>query len=251
MDSYDEIAALVKSGHSTVEIAERLNLAVSDLADLLHAAIGMGLVTRSDILFTFDNDVESWVEVNVENCGIENRSEFLDVLASDHVEPDAVAEALLYYDLREGLLPDMYGLLRNLERQLHKYIRETLEGSVGAENFWRKLPLKVRTECAQRREEDDDPQDDLYVYTTFIHLRDIFDKEWRLLSKNLPKKTSHDKQGFLLEFVKINKIRNRVMHPIYEYRPTRRDFEFVLGFAGKVSGKTMPGSSEPTAKETD
>jgi len=71
------------------------------------------------------------------------------------------------------------------------------------------------------------------------------------LSKNLPKKTSHDKQGFLLEFVKINKIRNRVMHPIYEYRPTRRDFEFVLGFAGKVSGKTMPGSSEPTAKETD
>ena len=150
-----------------------------------------------------------------------------------------MAEALLFYDLREGLLADMYRSLRRVERRLHRYIRETLESLVGIEKFWRKLPLKVRKECALRKEEDDDPQDDLFVYTTFIHLCDIFDKEWELLSRTFSNKSKNDKKRFLSDFVKINKIRNRVMHPIYEYTPTQEDFELVSGFDKTVFAKVQ------------
>lgn len=87
------------------------------------------------------------------------------------------------------------------------------------------------------REQDDDPDSDPYTYTTFIHLKTIFDKQWSTLSRGLPVSVANDKRLFLDNLQDLNKIRNRIMHPVRRYSPTVGDFQFVLEFALVLFGK--------------
>src|SRR5262245_3553615 len=130
MARHDQAAALLKSGRSPAKTAKELGISVSSVAQYLYTAVGRGLICRSDILFTIEDDVAGMVESMLEHHSIRNRWELQRVLRADSekgVHWDDVDEAMLYFDLREAPLADMYELLCRLERFLHGHIRLTLE----------------------------------------------------------------------------------------------------------------------------
>jgi hypothetical protein len=143
-------------------------------------------------------------------------------------------DALLYFALREAPRADLYESLCRLEAFMHTYIGTELKRAHGSD-WWRKgIPEGVRKDCVFAREGDPEPQADPYCYTTFIHLRDIFDKQWGIFCQLLPKSLAGDKSKFLSELVRLNTVRNRVMHPVRGYRPTKRDIDFVRDFAARM-----------------
>jgi hypothetical protein len=92
------------------------------------------------------------------------------------------------------------------------------------------IPLSIRTKCATRREEDDDPIDDNFVYTTLIELKEILNKNWREFQDVLPRRWADRKKEFLSALCRLNGIRNAVMHPVKNRQWTEDDFDFVRDF---------------------
>src|SRR6185312_14719958 len=71
----------------------------------------------------------------------------------------------LYLKLRDARvdLGDTYELIRDLELNLHKFIRQALVKEYGEENWWREgVPLHVREDCALVNERDPEPASDLF-----------------------------------------------------------------------------------------
>ena len=76
-------------------------------------------------------------------------------------------------------------------------------------------------------EKDPEPADEPYCYTHVISLREILDKRWSVLSKYMPAELLNKKKELLEKLLKLNRIRNSVMHPVRKSVVTEEDFEFV------------------------
>ena len=134
------------------------------------------------------------------------------------------------YRKRRVYIGDMYLFLTELERTLHHKIKCGLEQKFGKKElgWWKAgVPDTVRINCAQAREFDDESIDHPYCFSTFIHLKKIIDKNWLLFISWLPQSVIGDKTAFLKQIVRLNDIRNQVMHPVRGEPPTESDFEFV------------------------
>jgi putative PIN family toxin of toxin-antitoxin system len=77
------------------------------------------------------------------------------------------------------------------------------------------------------RERDPQPEDDAFCYTTLLNLAKILDGSWGTLSGSLPRVIASNKQRFLSDLARLNRIRNAVMHPVRNAPPTEDDFIFV------------------------
>lgn len=112
---------------------------------------------------------------------------------------------------------ELFKLVTAIEGRLHLFIRQRLQQVFGQEEsgWWiQGIPEKVRIECAQRRERDPRRQP-LYDYVYLIDLEDILDKNWKLFEPAFQqiKGTIESKKAFLHRLVRLNEIRNMVMHP--------------------------------------
>jgi hypothetical protein len=87
--------------------------------------------------------------------------------------------------------------------------------------------VEIRKVCVQAREEDPEPVDEDFAYTTLIHLAKIIDQHWMLFSARLPSEFARDKKRLAREFARLNSIRNAVMHPVKGKRWGHEDFVFV------------------------
>jgi hypothetical protein len=130
----------------------------------------------------------------------------------------------------------VYEVLCVIERTLHIRIKEILVRKYGVKvaEWWKKgIPKDVRLECAKLREQDtefDDNQRIPYTYTTFGNLRKILESDRNLFEQHVPLHAignPPDFEEFEMALGKLNKIRNRVMHPVTHYPPTEDDFHFV------------------------
>jgi hypothetical protein len=246
MARHDDAAELVKEGYSPRAIATEWGLPFWTVAQNLYTAVGRGVITRTEIFFSINDDESNLIALEriIHDNNLKNRWDFKHFLRErlSPQEQNHIEEYLLYFDLREAPLGDIYELLWRLERFLHMYIRSKLEETAGPEGFWRQIPQSIREECALMKERDDAPQDDPYSYTMFIHLRVIFDKKWAVLAGGLPKSFSNDKQGFLATVLRLNVLRNRVMHPVRDYRPSREDFQFISTFVQKMLKESTTGA---------
>jgi hypothetical protein len=118
--------------------------------------------------------------------------------------------------------------MRDIELRLHEYVKASLVSQYGEEHWWREgVPLPVREDCAVMNERDAEPVQSLYCYTTIMNLRFIFDRNWEVLSRNLPGKLRSDKQEFLAKLTRLNRIRNVVMHPVKGILLQEEEFWFV------------------------
>ncbi len=144
-----------------------------------------------------------------------------------HVDLD---DLKIYLEMRDTL-GDLYEKIRNIEVTLHTRIKNILISEYGATDWWRKgVPEEIRAECAASLEKDQEPSDEPYRYTTFIHLKQILEKHWNVISKVLPRNVSSDRKKLLSGLAKLNQIRNFVMHPVRGKKPTDEDFAFVREF---------------------
>lgn len=231
-----EAVRLLKEGYSPKEIADRWGISLRSVIQYLYIAVGEGAIKRSDIFFSIGASRRQIIE--------EELAEVLDIpILTNSMRqriPDLSLEELkLYFNLRDARVSygDMYELISKIEINLHNIMQEILVRKYGQEEsgWWRKgISEKIRKDCVLLREQDPEPAEEAFCYTNFIHLRDILDKQWNIFEKVLPKNILKDKKGFLNKLVKLNHIRNCIMHPIKGHDLTEDDFVFVREFSKNI-----------------
>jgi hypothetical protein len=237
----EEVFLLFKQGKSPKEISQIIKLSFKQVMNYLFVQVGEGEIRRSDIWFSINHNIREaieeyqWAQDNKLKEEEERASEKLLDIICEHDD-----EYFLYAKLKGARVyhGDMYELISGVELLIHRAIKNVLIKNYGPTEleWWRiGVPKDVRIECAKRYEEDDDdPAKEPFCYTNFIDLKKIFEKQWSLFEKILPKDIVKDKKGFLNKLIIVNKIRNRVMHPIKGHDFTPEDFEFVHEFHAAI-----------------
>jgi hypothetical protein len=228
-DSRIQTTNLLLQGKSPSQIADELHIPLGVILNQLYRAVGQGHLRRSDILFSIEDEVRRAIENAISESGSSEPRKLRPLLAKSGTKVSR-EDLEVYLRLRDARvdLGDMYEFVREIELRLHDYIRTALIAEYGEAEWWRKgVPLPVREDCAVMNERDSEPVGSLYCYTTLMNLRFILDREWSVLSKNLPGGVRADKQQFLADLSRLNRIRNIVMHPVKGIMFTADDFDFV------------------------
>ncbi len=200
----EQVVELLRAGSSPERIAKTLGISVLSVSSYLDNAVGKGLIRRSEIYFSLPPD----------------RREL--------------------YPVARAALGDMYDDLRRIELTLHRHVRETLTKAFTNDEWWRRgVPEAVRVKCVERRERDqDDEPCEPYCYTDLLDLGKIMEDHWLLFKDHLPTCYSSNRKALLEALARLNRIRNKVMHPVRGLVPCSEDFTFVQ----ELEAAICPGS---------
>jgi hypothetical protein len=201
----DEALALLRNGLDPVQIAVKLEIAVSSTCDYLDRKTGAGQLRRSDIYFS--------------------------IAAESRRSPPSSNYAFVVkrYKDAASAYGDMYDDLRRLETRLHKIIRDRLTETYGTHDslWWHSgVPEQVRVKCEERHR-DGKRNREPYVYTDLLDLLSIIEANWLYFKSRLPGHFGEDPKRLKRSLQKLNGIRNRIMHPVRDTEPTEDEFEFV------------------------
>lgn len=189
-----QAAELLLRGYSLPQIVDEMQISMNSVKQYLYTMIGEGHIKRSDVYFSIPP---------AKRHGIESK---------------------------QALLGDMYEYIREIEVTLHEMIRKIFIATF-TDDWWRKgVPMNIRKDCAARKEEDPEPVEEVFCYTTFINLRTIIEKQWKIFNLVLPPKLASNKKLLLQQLEKVNDIRNRVMHPVKTREFTEDEFCFIHDF---------------------
>lgn len=225
----EEAVTLLMQGLPPSEIARRMHATTATVMQYLCLKIGEGELRRSDIAFSLPREVRAAIEAAIEKTGSLNAS----VITREMKRQKITANRLdvgVYINYRRArvVLGDMYELLRMLELRLHSFIKDAFVAEFGEENWWRSgVPDTIRAECAALREKDPEPADDAFCYTHMVNIREMLDKRWPVLSKYMPKHLLNGKKDLLDRLLRLNRVRNAVMHPVRGTVLSEDEFEFV------------------------
>lgn len=225
----DQAAQLLRQGLPPSEIADQMKTSTPVVMQYLCLKIGEGELRRSDIAFSLPQPLRAAIEQSIERTGSTNPFAIARDLRSSGVNANRHDVAVyIHYRRARVVLGDMYELLRNVEVRLHTFVKQAFILEFGEENWWRSgVPDTIRAECAALLEKDPEPADEPYCYTHVISLREILDKRWPVLSKYMPEHLLKKKKDLMERLLKLNRIRNCVMHPVRKSVLSESDFEFV------------------------
>ena len=225
----DQAAQLLRQGLPPSEIANQMGTSTPAVMQYLCLKIGEGDLRRSDIAFSLPHDLRAAIEQSIERKGSVSPFVIARDLRQNGVEANRHDVAVyIHYRRARVVLGDMYELLRNVEVRLHTFVKQAFILEFGEENWWRSgVPDTIRAECAALLEKDPEPADEPYCYTHVISLREILDKRWSVLSKYMPEHLLNKKKDLMERLLKLNRIRNCVMHPVRKSVLSEDDFEFV------------------------
>ncbi len=225
----DQAANLLRQGLPPSQIAQQMGTTPAAVMQYLCLKIGEGELRRSDIAFSLPPHVRFAIEDVIEQNGAKTPGEILRFLRKRNITSNRVDISIyLHYRRARVVLGDMYELLRMVEVRLHSFVKQAFVAEFGEEQWWRSgVPDNIRAECAALLEKDPEPADEPFCYTHLINLREILDKRWPILSKYMPKDLLNQKKEILERLLKLNRIRNSVMHPVRNAALTEQDFEFV------------------------
>lgn len=232
MARVQEVASLIKAGRSLTEIRSEFGISLSSVKQYLYSAVVEGLIRRSDIVFTIPAHEREFIEDAIRKLGVTQWYEIHKVVVAGGLSFDSeLLKIYLHFRDARVSMGDMYEYLSDIEVMLHRAIKMVLVSKYGKNEWWRQgIPLGIRKICVAIREEDSEPAEEPYHYTNLIHLQEILDKQWELFSQYLPPVAVKDKKGFLSKFIRLNRIRNSVMHPVKGLLVTEDDFIFVRVF---------------------
>ena len=240
-----EAAELLLRGYSLPQIVDEMQISMNSVKQYLCTMIGEGHIKRSDVYFSVSpanrHGIESIIE-DSENVPIWKLLKLLKDDGCDITE----GELDLYLGLRrkQALLGDMYEYIREIEVTLHEMIRAIFIATF-KDDWWREgVPMNIRKDCAARKEEDPEPVEDVFCYTTFINLRIIIEKQWKIFSPVLPPKLVSNKKLLLQQLERVNYIRNRVMHPVKAREFTEDEFCFIHDFHKEIGQDKWKRPSE-------
>lgn len=219
-----EAGDLLKEGLLPSEIATRMGISASSVLQYLRTRVGEGALRFSDIYFSWPAATRQLLADAVEEQKGRDWTESRNGITRDDVE--------FYRSIRQRRVfaGDLYEHLAETELAIHDMARRILvthfgDGEAG---YWRQgVPVNVRKRCHERREEDDEPSESPFQYTTLIELADIIGKNWSVFREVLPKGYAANKRALTDDFARLNRIRNAVMHPVKRRRWSEDDFEFA------------------------
>lgn len=223
-----EAEDLLRTGLCPSDIASKMGISITSVFTYLQTRIGEGSLRISDIYFSYPDDRRHALQYALDNP---YRGEYLD---SEYLVKNGLSrEEAEFFRNRREFSGDMYEHISTIEKHLHGLVRDMLQSKHGdAESgWWRKgIPVKIRNKCVTRREEDDQPCSSPYAYTDFIDLSEIIKENWSLFSDRFPKAYRNQVKLLKTDFVRLNNIRNAVMHPAKERKWTEDEFMFVKNF---------------------
>jgi hypothetical protein len=228
---------LAREGLPPSAIADRIGVPFATAMSYLYGLVGEGMLKRSDIVFSFDQEARDAIEQAIERHGTTDLRAVRKLLAKDNVQIRR-EDLAVYLTLRDArvALGDMYEMVRDAELALHDRFRAAFVAAFGEEHWWREgVPASVRAECAALYEHDPDPAPEAFAYTSLIHLREILDKRWDVLAPALPRAMQSNRKQLMADLVTLNRIRNAVMHPVRRAVFTDREFLFVRQFARNLA----------------
>jgi hypothetical protein len=236
-----EAAKLCLIGDSPSQIAYRMGISVSTVLGYLYRQAGEGKIQRSDIILSIDRETRRLAEQALKRIRGAVTPQKVVRWIRKHRTGVSEDDVRVYLKLMDAgvLFGDLYQSIREIERFLHSTAKEALAEAHG-EAWWRAVPEEVRLDCAERMEKDERPAADKYAYTTFIHLKKIFEKNWAVLSPKLPAKYASRKREFLSELDRLNRIRNAVMHPVKGMPLDDEAFSTVRRFQRMLTTKPEP-----------
>lgn len=225
----DQAAELLRQGLSPSQIAAQMGTTPAAVMQYLCLKIGEGELRRSDIAFSLPHDVRVAIEEALEQTPAASPGRITRLLLRKGIHANRVdISVYLHYRRARVVLGDMYELLRLVEVRLHSFVKQAFILEFGEEQWWRSgVPDNIRAECAALLEKDPEPAEEPFNYTHLINLREILDRRWPVLSKYMPKVLLNQKKDLLERLLKLNRIRNSVMHPVRNAVLTEDDFEFV------------------------
>jgi len=225
-----EAEKLLREGSCPSEIAGHMGISVKSVIQYLCTRVGEGSLRLSDVYF-------SWPPEKREVLQRAGRGKYPDdrLLSSNGLCRE---ELELFESLRGRRVfsGDMYEYISEAEVAIHGLVRMILERDLGAEEsgWWREgIPGSIRGKCALRREEDDEPCQAPYAYTTLIDLSTVISKNWTLFQSAVPREYAANRKQLESDLIRLNRIRNAVMHPVKERKWTEDDFEFVRRVSGQ------------------
>jgi hypothetical protein len=248
MGRKDDAVRLLREGLPPSEIARQLHTSGPAVMQYLCLKVGEGELRRSDLAFSIPAELRNSVEEAIaESTDLSAGSILRELRRKGIVANRLDVGVYLNYRRARVVLGDMYELVRALEVRLHSFMKQAFIAEHGEENWWRAgVPDGIRAECAALLEKDPEPAAEPYSYTHLINLREILDKRWPVLSKYMPKELISKKKEILERMLRLNRIRNSVMHPVRNAALTEEDFEFVREFDAEMRNLTvhMPTETE-------
>lgn len=241
MGRKQQAAQLLKQGLPPSEIARQLNTTGAAVMQYLCLMIGEGELRRSDLAFSIPPGLRSAAEQAIERTGSTNFA----VISRDLRRQGLKVQRLdlgVYLNYRRArvVLGDMYELVRALEVRLHAFVKQAFIAEYGEEQWWRSgVPDNIRAECAALLEKDPEPAEEPYCYTHMINMREILDKRWPVLSKYMPADLLNKKRDVLERLLRLNRIRNSVMHPVRNSALGEEEFEFVRTLDAELQELTV------------
>jgi len=230
----EEATKLLLSGLRPSELADKMRKDIIEIKRYLLTQVGEGQLRLSDILFSIPLPDRVRFETVIRQYPGKSHSELRSVrLRPFKANSLEEGEFRIYQVCRDSERGDMYVFLSDIEITLHNLVKRALafQFGDGEDGWWRQgVPSQIRKACVSVREEDPAPCQDAFAYTTFINLREIVDKNWGLFVHILPKEFQQNKKSFLEDLVKLNHLRNGVMHPIKRIEISKDDFSFVKSF---------------------
>jgi len=230
----DEAVKHLKEGQTLRQISEKMGISLGSVKQYLYGKCGEGEIRRSDILFAIPKETRKLLESCLEK--LEKPDKVALYYAVDRKGYSLDQEEIrIYLSLRDSRVSmgDMYEFLSEIEITLHRLIKRILQKEYGGNKlgWWRiGVPESVRKDCVLSKEQDPEPVEDNFCYTTLIHLKLILEKQWGGFENYLPKLVVKQKKDFLSELGRLNHIRNAVMHPVKGLPLTENDFQFVRKF---------------------
>jgi len=224
-----EAEQLLRQGFCPSEIAGQMGISVKSVIQYLCTQVGEGSLRLSDLYFSWTPEKRAILKRAGQESYVDDRTLSSNGLCREDLK---LFESLRSRGVFKG---DMYEYISEAEIALHQLVRATLQRVLGVEEtgWWRDgIPSNIRVKCATRREEDDQPCEAAYAYTTLIELSVVISKNWAMFQPILPKEYAGDKRPLERDLIRLNGIRNAVMHPVKERTWTESDFEFVRRFSG-------------------
>ena len=256
----DQAAQLLRQGLPPSAIAGQMQTSIPAVMQYLSLKIGEGELRRSDIAFSLPRELRSAIEQSIERTSSVSTAVVARDLRKSGMEANRHDIAVyIHYRSARVVLGDMYELLRNVEVRLHTFVKQAFMLEFGEENWWRSgVPDTIRAECAALLEKDPEPAEEPYCYTHVISLREILDKRWPVLSKYMPEHLLNKKKDLMERLLKLNRIRNCVMHPVRKAVLTEEDFEFVrdldadlADFEAHLRQETAGNVTEETGEQNE
>jgi predicted transcriptional regulator len=225
----DQAADLLRQGLPPSQIAQQMGTSPAIVMQYLCLNIGEGELRRSDITFSLPHNVRLAIEEAIAQSGTNSAAAITRAVRQKGLQANRVDVSIyLHYRRARVVLGDTYELLRMVEVRLHSFVKQAFITEFGDEQWWRSgVPDNIRAECAALLEKDPEPAEEPYCYTHLISLREMLDKRWIILGKYMPKHLLNQKKDLMERLLKLNRIRNSVMHPVRNAVLSEEDFEFV------------------------